>query len=67
MGIYINNNPFESYWDLKDGYGQDIGMFKWGWKFHNAVNVRLLKKLFSWENAYAIYYNSSSICSKDCG
>ena len=36
---------------------------KWGWKFHNAVNKRLRKPLFSWEKTKNYYKSKQNMCS----
>lgn len=47
---YIKNNPMEDY--ISDDH---LSMFKWAWKFHNAVNTRLNKEIMSYDMALHIY------------
>lgn len=34
---------------------RDVGMSKWAWEYHNAVNQKLRQPLMSWEDYSAIY------------
>ena len=67
---YIQNHPLEEYLDiLVDVHGEKhmLGMFVWSWRFHNAVNARIKKPIMSWDTAYNLYAESSSlVCSKSC-
>ena len=67
---YIKNHPPEEYLDvLVDIKGEKIalGMFIWGWKFHNSVNARTKKPIMSWDTAYNLYSQVESlVCSKNC-
>lgn len=40
---FIETHPFERYLDITDSQGANIGLFRWTWELHNAVN-RLLGK-----------------------
>ena len=64
---YIDANPFNVYWNVKNEDGREIGMFKWIWIFHEAVNKRIGKKGISWESAVEMYISEAGICSADCG
>lgn len=66
---YIKNHPMEDFMHVLNESGDDIGMFKWSWIFHNAVNARLPgKKSLDWATAYGLYSNSDSgICFEGCG
>ena len=60
---YIRNNPMRHFWNVRhDRTGQEIGMFKWSWMFHNAVNRRLGKEIMDFEKAYNMFYESDHIC-----
>lgn len=67
---YIKNHPMEEYLDVSvDIKGQKIslGMFIWAWKFHNAVNARIMKPIMSWDTVYNLYSQTESlVCSKNC-
>lgn len=64
---YLQNNPFEPFWNEITNTGEQIGMFKWSWYFHNSVNQRLNKPLVSWDNALYIFSDASiNSCDKDC-
>jgi hypothetical protein len=60
---YLRDHPFEPYMNLKDDKGRDIGMFRWSWLFHNAVNLRLHKPFVSWQDAIAMFHNEGEPCS----
>ena len=64
---YINENPIEKYFDIKDKKGIDIGIFKWTWEFHNAVNLRLGKYQCSLEESYEYYTNNTIGACYNCG
>jgi hypothetical protein len=65
---YQEQNPIRDYWNIKDQNGEDIGMFKWSWAFHNAVNVRLGKPVMDFKTAYQLYSkNSPAVCTQNCG
>ena len=64
---YINTHPMEDLRSLTNEKGERIGMFKWTWLFHNAVNTRLKKPYVEWETAIGMFYNDGiEICSKNC-
>lgn len=64
---YIQSNPFEPLWNETTNTGEQIGMFKWSWLFHNVVNKRLNKPNISWDNALYIFSDASiNSCAKDC-
>lgn len=66
---YLDKNPIEPFWRIIDeSTGQDVGLFKYTWIFHNIVNVRLGKPEMSWNTAYSMYYDEEeSVCSLSCG
>ncbi len=64
---YVTKNPIRDYWYVKSNAGEDIGMFKWSWIFHNAVNARLGKEILDYETAYHLYSDDpDTVCTKDC-
>jgi hypothetical protein len=67
---YIKNHPIEEYLNVTmdiDDKKLNLGIFIWGWKFHNAVNKRLNKQIMTWDTAYNFYSDSdSSVCSSVC-
>ncbi len=72
---YLANNSMEAFWGpiYHEVSGEDIGLFKWTWIFHNVVNARLAhwghaKKQMDFDTAYDLYYHSdNTTCSLDCG
>ena len=64
---YLRNHPFDSYLNLKNEKGEDIGMFKWGWLFHNAVNERLNKIYVDWDTAWEMYDTGREVCTNCSG
>lgn len=53
---YLEQNPIELYKDIYDENTSElIGMFKWTWKFHNAVNLRLNKSIVNFDVAIKMY------------
>lgn len=54
---YVETHPITDakYWNYVDNRGRQLGMFRWTFDFHNTVNQRLNKKIFSWEDAIAIF------------
>ena len=63
---YINTHPFEDLIYLENEHGVRIGMFKWAWMFHNAVNARIHKPYMDWDTAWGMYDNETELCSKNC-
>lgn len=64
---YILNNPFDPFMHLTNDQGDQIGLFKWSWIFHNAVNSRLHKPIIDWDTAWNLYSdNDNIVCSKNC-
>jgi len=63
---YMNTHPFDDLKYLENKDGRKIGMFKWAWLFHNAVNTRLHKPLVDWETAWSMYDEEPTVCSKNC-
>lgn len=67
MNDYLRSHPIAPFWNYRDVNSREIGMFKWAWQFHNAVNRRLGKPEVSWEDAYVAYYEPEvHICTEGC-
>lgn len=67
IGEYIDTHPFDDLRSLTNEYDERIGMFKWAWMFHNAVNTRIGKKIYvEWETALDMFYNETEVCSSKC-
>lgn len=53
---YLSENPIIMFKNVYDeNTNEKIGMFKWTWKFHNAVNLRLNKPLIDFDVAIKMY------------
>ena len=63
---YIKDHPFSDLINMKNDEGEKIGMFKWSWLFHNAVNTRINKPYVEWDTAWEMYDDSIEVCSKQC-
>ena len=63
---YIESHPFDDLKNLRNDEGERIGMFKWSWLFHNAINTRIGKPYVEWETAVEMFYQDQEICSKNC-
>jgi hypothetical protein len=64
---YLTDHPIKDYYNIVDEHGNDIGMFKYSWMFHNAVNTRLGKPYVDWETAWKMYEDPSSLpCNLAC-
>lgn len=63
---YMTLHPFDDLKQLKNQEGRLIGMFKWAWLFHNAVNTRIGKSYIEWETAVNMFYHDTEVCSKNC-
>jgi hypothetical protein len=65
---YLKSNDITKYKGIKDDKGNIIGLSKYLWEFHNAVNHRLGKSRMTWDTYYSIYYiNKESTCNLECG
>jgi hypothetical protein len=60
---YLREHNFENYMNLKDDAGNDIGMFKWVWMFHNAVNMRLHKPFVDFQTAWEMFDTGREVCT----
>jgi hypothetical protein len=63
---YMRLHSFDDLKNLKNKDGELIGMFKWTWLFHNAVNTRIGKPYIEWETAVEMFYTEPEVCSKNC-
>lgn len=63
---YMKLHSFDDLKNLKNKDGELIGMFKWAWLFHNAVNTRIGKPYIEWETAVEMFYTEPEVCSKNC-
>jgi hypothetical protein len=68
---YLARHSFESYCkDIVDKESKiKIGLFKWSWEFHNAVNIRLQKKTMDFRTALHLYLpdDENTVCTTNCG
>lgn len=60
---YIREHSFEPYMNIVNDKGEDIGLFKWSWMFHNAVNVRLHKPFLDFDTAYSMFDTGREVCT----
>lgn len=58
---YVMKNPLIKAVKDKD----PLSMLKWSVDFHNAVNLRLNKKIFSYDEALRMW-NGSNFCTENC-
>ena len=58
---YVSRNPLIKAVKNKD----PLSMLKWTVDFHNEVNLRLNKKIFSYEEALQMW-NGSKFCTENC-
>lgn len=63
---YYQSKPLDQFWNMKEN-GQDVGLFRWSWEFHNTVNNRLKKPVVNWENAKKLFSDEDGVCTSDCG
>lgn len=64
---YLQENPFEPYWNINNDIGDPIGLFKWSWNFHNTVNLRLNKSYIDFDTAWNLYSDKGIVaCSSGC-
>jgi hypothetical protein len=62
---FLQENPPEEYIDEFNDLGEQIGMFKWTWVFHNNANKLTGKPLLSYSEAWRLY-SEQSLCRGDC-
>ena len=63
---YLRDHPFEPFMNMLNEKGEDVGMFKWTWMFHNTVNNRIHKPHMEWVTAWGMYNSDIEPCT-DCG
>lgn len=64
---FIKDNPFHLYMNVSYASYPDVGMFKWSFNLHNAVNIRLNKKVLDFVTAYNLYKGETiTVCSAGC-
>lgn len=61
--VYLNEHPFDPFMNLVNEKGEDVGMFKWTWMFHNAVNARLHKPILDWDTAWEMFETGKEVCT----
>lgn len=59
--FYVSRNPLMDAVKSKD----PLSMLKWTVDFHNEVNLRLDKKIFTYDEALAMW-NGSGFCKENC-
>lgn len=59
--FYVSRNPLIKAVKNKD----NLSMLKWTVDFHNEVNLRLNKKIFSYDEALKMW-NGSGFCRENC-
>lgn len=63
---YSEANPIQDSWTVMHN-GRDVGLFIWTWKFHNAVNQRINKKVLDFETVLEMYSNpDNTTCHLQC-
>lgn len=60
---YLRENSFEPFMNLTNENGEQIGMFKWVWMFHNAVNLRLHKPFVDFQTAWEMFDTGREVCT----
>lgn len=67
MQEHLKVSPFEPYMNIKNEKGDHIGMFKWTWDFHNAVNTRLGKPYVDFNTAWNLTEDTGfAFCTQGC-
>lgn len=59
---YLDKVPIENSIGIPDEHGCYIELAKWGWIFHNNVNIRLGKQWMSWDDFEKKYILKLSSC-----
>ena len=59
---YASENPL--IYSINDS--DELSLFKWVWKFHNAVNKRLDKKIFDFDEAKRDWEKNNICIASDC-
>lgn len=63
---YLDIHSFEPYMTMVDVYDRDIGMFEYTRLFHNAVNIRLGKPTYNFDEVYSFYAGSNKTSCPHC-
>jgi hypothetical protein len=63
---YLAAHPFDSYWNMIDLQGNDIGFYEWTRIFHNSVNVRLGKRTYTHDETYSYYKGDAVVKEEVC-
>ena len=64
---YLKNHPFDPFMNMVNEKGEDVGMFKWSWMFHNTVNLRLHKPFVDWDTAWEMFDTGREVCTNCSG
>ena len=64
---YLRDHPFEPFMNMINEKGEDVGMFKWSWMFHNTVNLRLHKPFVDWDTAWEMFDTGREVCTNCSG
>ena len=66
---YLKDHAFTHLYNAKNNQGEEIGMFKWSWMFHNTVNTRLGKPYVDWNTAWEMFkgFREGITPCTDCG
>lgn len=64
MKLFLKQNPFSKYENIKYKGHKNIGYFIWGWELHNNVNDRLNKPKMDLLRAIELYSNNEEC--EDC-
>jgi hypothetical protein len=65
---YIANHPFEPYVNMTLPNGEQIGMFRYTFDFHNTVNKNIGKPVMDFDEAYKMFSDQDgAVCTKACG
>lgn len=64
---YLRDHPFDPFMNIVNEKGEDVGMFKWSWIFHNSVNMRIHKPYVDWETAWEMFDTGREVCTNCSG
>jgi hypothetical protein len=65
---YIADHPFEPYMNMTLPSGEQIGMFRYVFDFHNTVNRKIGKPEFNFDDVYKMFSDQDgAVCTKACG
>lgn len=67
LAKYIDDHPITDFMNVVNETGLPIGMFKWSWMLHNAVNTRLGKPYVTWDTACGMFNDPGTmVCTRGC-